>query len=163
MEVCHAFQWSVSRRLAVSADRLHRRGQRAIRPIGPLNTQPGPRVDINAVRHDTAFVMQAGITGVLRLSNNGCLYAYHRKTRFSPAIKTDLVWPEGTTVLKDEAGTPVVVDDHGVVVAMVGHSLLGLGGGSVAARRASDITCRLHQKGPLFYVQGDMPSLSNRD
>jgi hypothetical protein len=126
-----------------------------------------PDVHINVAARDATrdggFVMQAGLGGMLRVSAEGCLYAYVPKSPRSGGreFRTDLVWPRGTTVALDDGGTPVVVRYDGVVVAMVGHSLRGLGGGDQVARRASAITCRVREKGPLFYVQGDMPPLAD--
>jgi hypothetical protein len=123
------------------------------------NLTSAPAVHINAVPHDSAFVMAAGLTGTLRLSSNGCLYAYHRKTRFSPVTRTDLVWPAGTTVLKDDAGAPVVFDSDGVAVAKVGRSLRGLGGGGVSGPYPRYVSCRAPESDGVFYIQGDMRSM----
>jgi hypothetical protein len=128
-----------------------------------------PDLHINVAARDATrdggFIMQAGLLGVLRRNAEGCLYAYVPKSPGSGGreFRTDIVWPRGTTVALNHSRSPVVVRYDGVVVAMVGRSLRGLGGGSVTARRASDITCRVHEKGPLFYVQGDMPPLTDGD
>jgi hypothetical protein len=103
--------------------------------------------------------------GTLRVNPQGCLYAYIPESPRSGGreFRNDLVWPRGTTVALNDSGTPVVVRYDDVVVAAVGHSLRGLGGGNDVARRTANITCRVHQKGPLFYVQGDMPPLPSSE
>jgi hypothetical protein len=130
----------------------------------PSTLSPAPDIGNNVSARDATrdggFVMQAGLAGTLRVSPRGCLYAYVPKTPPSDRVfRTDLVWPRGTRVALDESGTPVIVRYDGVVVAKVGHSLRGLGGGSVAVRRATDITCRVHKVGDVFYIQGEMPPL----
>jgi hypothetical protein len=128
----------------------------------PSTLRPAPDIGINVAARDAmrdgGFVMQAGLGGTLRVSTQGCLYAYVPKMPPSNRVyRTDLVWPRGTRVALDESGTPVVVRYDGAVVARVGHSLRGLGGGSV--RRATDIACRVHKPASVFYVQGEMRPL----
>jgi hypothetical protein len=103
------------------------------------------------------MVMTAGLGGTLRVGPHGCLYGFVPKTDQERAFTTDLVWPRGTTAAMGPNGKPVVVSDDGAIVAEVGHSLEGLGGRDGVARHTADITCRVHARGSLFYVQGDMP------
>ena len=128
-----------------------------------LTAAPNVRIDVDSrdATRDGGFIMQAGLVGRLRVNPQGCLYAYVPSSPRSGGreFRTDLVWPRGTTVALDDGGTPVVVRYDGVVIAEVGHSLRGLGGGSVAARPASHIVCRVKDKGHLLYIQGDMPPL----
>jgi hypothetical protein len=138
---------------------------RRVEPSLPAAPDIAINVAARDATRDGGFVMQAGLGGTLRVSAHGCLYAYVPKSARSGGreFRTDLVWPRGTTVALNESGTPVVVRYDGAVVAAVGHSLRGLGGGNGVARRAADITCRVLEKGPLFYVQGDMPPLSSSE
>jgi hypothetical protein len=114
-------------------------------------------VQINVVDRDSHNVMAAGLGGELRLSDDGCLYDFGRTAR--GPVRFDLVWPANTTVALDDSGVPVVVDRNGVVVAKVGQSLRGLGGGSdTPQHQGARLTCRV-SRGSVFFIEGDMRPL----
>lgn len=133
-------------------------------PSAPTLT-PAPNVHLNVdsrdATRDGGFMMAAGLAGTLRVSPEGCLYAFIPKSPRTGGVvlRTDLVWPRGTSAALDADGKPIVVRYDGVVVVEVGHSLHGLGGGSVTSTGTAHITCQVDAKEPLFFVQGDMPPL----
>jgi hypothetical protein len=143
-------------------------GPETTTPRATATLEPAPGVHINVsdrdATRDGGMVMQAGLAGTLRVNQQGCLYGYVPKSPGTGGreFRTDLVWPRGTTVALNDEGTPVVVRYDGVIVAEVGHSLRGLGGGTVHVQNPADVTCLVHAAANrAFYVEGDMPPISD--
>jgi len=126
---------------------------------GSAALQPAEGVTINNSNWTHGMVLAAGLNGILRLDDSGCLYL---ETNVDGVTgRRDIVWTKDTVVRQDADNDVVVVDVGGNVIGEVGHSV-SLGGGTEGLRNLDvPLSCRA-ASGPVFAVEGPQDVVSTQ-